>query len=43
LVVIALVASLSIIGIDLLDPSLQIAVKVTGVLRQGNRVNFRVT
>ena len=34
LVVIALVASLSIIGIDVLDPSLGIAVKVTGVLRQ---------
>jgi len=34
LVVIALAASLSIIGIDLLDPHLHIARQVTGVLRQ---------
>lgn len=40
LVVIALVASLSIIGIDLLDPTLQISVKVTGVLR---RIDFNET
>jgi len=40
LVVIALVASLSIIGIDLLDPTLQISAKVTGVLR---RIDFNET
>lgn len=40
LVVIALVASLSIIGIDLLDPTLLISVKVTGVLR---RIDFNET
>lgn len=34
LVVIALVASLAIIGIDLIEPSLQIGDQVTGILRQ---------
>ncbi|MFQ5765738.1 MAG: cation:proton antiporter, partial [Rhodospirillales bacterium] len=40
LVVIALAASLSIIGFDLIEPSVQIGQRVTGVLRQ---IDFNVT
>ncbi|MFB3133747.1 MAG: sodium:proton antiporter, partial [Rhodothermales bacterium] len=40
LVVIALAASLSIIGFDLIEPSVQIGQRVTGVLR---RIDFNET